>query len=732
MTANLRGATDVDSGRDRRVRARIVIVTALLVLVILAILGSSLLQRREEILSATERTAQNLAQVIEEQTKGSVAAVEAALTATAATIELLPAKGEARKAVIHDLLLENVRKLPFLRAIWILDARGDMIHDSERLPGRYNLSDREYFRVHRDNPAYGLYVDRPLRSRLGVWFIGISRRIDNPGGRFAGVIVAALEPKYLQRFYESIDVGKEGAVALMQPDGTLMVRAPAREDKIGEKLDPLPEFVGRLPRAAAGSGRVVSVIDGVTRIYTYRHVAGKPLVVLVGLGETESLAGWRAIARGQLLASLAFVLVISWLAHLVLRELHNRSALSRALALDISARKQTEALLEGQRRALELVALGAPLQQTLHTLVRVVEEQAPDMLGSILLLDADGVHLRHGAAPSLPKQFTRAIDGEAIGENAGSCGAAAFRREPVIVEDIATDPLWKDYGELAAAHELRACWSTPIFDAQGGVLGTFAMYFRTPCRPSERHRTLIATATYVAAIAITKSQEETKLRNLLLRLRELSRRLLEVEETERRSINRELHDRIGQNLSTLNLNLNLIRSGLSTNPPAAQAGRIADAQKLLESTIVQVRNVMADLHPPALEDFGLFAALSAHAESLGARVGMPIVVRGKEFVPRLPPAVEISLFRIAQEALANAAKHAHARHIEVTLASTPERVMLTVADDGAGFDAARVGTASWGITIMRERAEAARAALSIESAPGRGTRVVVEAVREAA
>jgi signal transduction histidine kinase len=732
MTANLRGATDDDSGRDRRVRITIVAVTALLVLVILAVLFLSVLQRRQEILFAAERTAQNLAQVIEEQTKGSIAAVEAALTATATAMRLLPAKGERRKAVIHDLLLENVRKLPFLRAIWILDARGDMIHDSESLPGRYNLSDREYFRVHRDNPAYGLYVDRPLRSRLGVWFIGISRRIDNPDGSFAGVIVAALEPKYLQRFYESIDVGKEGAVALMQPDGTLMVRAPAREDKIGAKLDPLPEFVGKLPRAAAGSGRVVSVIDGVTRIYTYRHVAGKPLVVLVGLGETESLAGWRAIARAHVLASLAFVLIISWLSYLVLRELHSRSALSRALALDIAARKQTEALLEGQRRALELVALGSPLPQTLDMLVRTVEEQAPEMLGSILLLEADGVHLRHGAAPSLPEGFTRAIDGEAIGEGAGSCGAAAFRREPVIVEDIATDPLWKGYRELAAAHDLRACWSTPIFDAQGHVLGTFALYFRAPCRPNERHRTLIATATYVAAIAITKSLEEAKLRALLLRLRDLSRRLLEVEETERRSINRELHDRIGQNLSILNLNLNLIRSGLSTNPPAPQGDRIAEAQKLLESTIMQVRNVMAGLHPPALDDFGLFAALCAHAESFGARVGMPIVVHGKEFVPRLSPAVETSLFRIAQEALANAAKHAHAKRIEVTLANTPGCAMLTIADDGTGFDTARPGTASWGITIMRERAEAARAALSIESAPGRGTRVVVEAIREAA
>src|SRR2546421_10117255 len=116
----------------------------------------------------------------------------------------------------------------------------------------------------------------------------------------------------------------------------------------------------------------------------------------------------------------------------------------------------------------------------------------------------------------------------------------------------------------------------------------------------------------VCSSDLTKSLEETKLRNLLLRLRELSRRLLEVEETERRSINRELHDHIGQNLSMLNLNLNLIRSGLLTNPPSAQGSRIAEAQKLLESTIMQVRDVMAALHPPALEDLGLLEIGRAH------------------------------------------------------------------------------------------------------------------------
>lgn len=398
---------------------------------------------------------------------------------------------------------------------------------------------------------------------------------------------------------------------------------------------------------------------------------------------------------------------------------------------DITARKQNVALLEGGKRALEMIAVGATLTQTLEMLVRVVEAQAPEMLGSVLLLDADGVHLRHGAAPNLPETFIRTIDAEAIGERAGSCGAAAFRREPVIVEDIAIDPLWQDYRELAAAHQLRACWSTPIFDAQRRVLGTFAMYYRKACRPTERHLSLIAMATDIAAIAITKSRGEAELHKLVSRLRELSRRLLDVEEDERRRINREIHDRIGQNLSALHLALNTTRARLSADSLPAIRDQLDDASRLLGVTIAQVRDVMADLRPVALDDYGLFAALKSYAEPFSERVGVPVDVSGKDIVPRLPPAVETALFRIAQEALHNVAKHAHASEVSVMLDAHADRVLLAVSDDGIGFEPEGSGTprASWGVTTMRERAEAIGAALRIDSAPGKGTRVSVEVAR---
>ena len=180
---------------------------------------------------------------------------------------------------------------------------------------------------------------------------------------------------------------------------------------------------------------------------------------------------------------------------------------------DIEDLKWTEELLAIQTRVLEMVTIGAPLPDTLDTLARAIEAQAPGMLASILLLEADGIHVRHGAAPSLPEAFIRAVDGQPIGERAGSCGTAAWRSEQGIVEDITIDPLWTDYRDLAAAHGLRACWSTPITGADKRVLGTFALYYGTPALPSGYHQNLIAMTTHCASIAITSDRERAALRD---------------------------------------------------------------------------------------------------------------------------------------------------------------------------------------------------------------------------
>jgi PAS domain S-box-containing protein len=153
------------------------------------------------------------------------------------------------------------------------------------------------------------------------------------------------------------------------------------------------------------------------------------------------------------------------------------------------------------------------LRDSLDSLVRLIERVSPGMRGSVLLIDEDGVTLRHGSAPHLPMAYCDAIDGASIGPAAGSCGTAAFRRERVIVRDIATDPLWADYRILGETFGLAACWSTPILDTDGPVLGTFAMYYDEPREPTLAELELADTATLLAGNAIKRYAAERALRS---------------------------------------------------------------------------------------------------------------------------------------------------------------------------------------------------------------------------
>jgi diguanylate cyclase (GGDEF)-like protein/PAS domain S-box-containing protein len=178
---------------------------------------------------------------------------------------------------------------------------------------------------------------------------------------------------------------------------------------------------------------------------------------------------------------------------------------------DVTERRLADLLREGQAQILQMIAMSAPLEDVLDRLMRLVESQLNGIIGSVLLLDETGSRLRHGAAPSLPEAYTKAIDGVRIGPKVGSCGTAAHRREAVFVADIMTDPLWADYKDLAAAHGLRSCWSTPILSHQDVVLGTFAMYSKDVREPTDTEMRLIDVATRIAGIAIERKLAEDRI-----------------------------------------------------------------------------------------------------------------------------------------------------------------------------------------------------------------------------
>lgn len=188
------------------------------------------------------------------------------------------------------------------------------------------------------------------------------------------------------------------------------------------------------------------------------------------------------------------------------------SIATERLALQNTRLQQEAVIRTGQGRVLELIARSTELEEVLDCLAHLVESQLEGMMVSILLLDEDGKHLLHGAAPSLPKDYNQLIDGIAIGPNVGSCGTAVYRREPVIVTDIELDPLWEEYRSVAAPYGFRACWSTPILSHERKVLGTFALYSNTVRSPSATETRLINMATPLAGIAIERQLTEKRIR----------------------------------------------------------------------------------------------------------------------------------------------------------------------------------------------------------------------------
>jgi PAS domain S-box-containing protein len=330
---------------------------------------------------------------------------------------------------------------------------------------------------------------------------------------------------------------------LLMPDGSVKhahVVARAEKDEFGEL-----EFVGAImdvTEAKEAEGRIRRIIDtipayawttrpdGSVDFINQRFVefTGRSREELIGWGwgfthhpddMPRHVRVWRAaLASGESMESEVRMRRSDgdyrWL---LVRNVPLRDELGNIVkwygtAIEIEDRKRAEVLLAGEKRLLEMIARGDSRTVLLDALCRLVEEVAAGSVSSILLLDPNANCLRHGAAPSLPTPYTKAIDGAVIGPAVGSCGTAAYRRQPVIVSDIATDPLWADYRELALAHGLRACWSTPILSSEGKVLGTFATYYREPRSPIQQEHNVMERITHLASIAIERERAEEKLK----------------------------------------------------------------------------------------------------------------------------------------------------------------------------------------------------------------------------
>lgn len=407
---------------------------------------------------------------------------------------------------------------------------------------------------------------------------------------------------------------------------------------------------------------------------------------------------------------------------------------TQAILRDVTKRKRAEE--EIRQRNIELAALNAiasTVSQSLE-LSKVLSGALDDVLRlkalegqayGMIFLRGETDRLSLATQRGAPRGHPCLTEPPAVGECL--CGLAIQGGKAIIAEDCYADERhtrsWPDMP-----------WHKDVclpLKVRGKALGVMNVRLPPEAAITDNVVGLLTAVADQISVAVENARLFEAVRKQRERLRVLGARLAEAEEAERRRLARELHDQVGQNLTALGITLNILRTQTPGGESETMRAYLDESLALVEQTTERIRNVMAELRPPMLDDYGLMATLRWYGEQFTSRLGLPVRVLGTEPAPRLPVSMENALFRVATEALTNVAKHAHANQVTLELEVDAEIVRLAISDDGVGFDPAHVagpeGSRGWGLLTMAERAEALGGRFRIESRPScQGTRVAVE------
>ena len=416
-----------------------------------------------------------------------------------------------------------------------------------------------------------------------------------------------------------------------------------------------------------------------------------------------------------------------------------------ALGVDISDRERAELRIRQLSRLYAAISKsneGLARSQTpdelFGTVCRACVEHGGFILAWVGLADREvqRIVVAHAFGPAHEYVDGLSISTEADDVNGRGPTAIAYRGQRVyICNDFAADPATAPWRERAAGYGLKASISLPIRQS-GETIGALAVYGNEKNVFDREAVNLLERMADNISFAMDKFEQARRRKELeaqetadAQRLSELSRRVVTVQEEERRRLATELHDRTSPNLSAVALNFAMMAEDLPRTAPELLT-KLTDSRVLLEETVGAIRDVCADLRPATLEYAGVLRSLQQYAKQFSRRTGIVVNVSGRNSEQRLPSDKETTLFRIAQEALTNCAKHAKASAIDIEFSQFSEQAVLTIVDNGAGFESGSLGQSEHrpglGLLSMRERAEFAGGKLSLESHPGKGTHIRVE------
>ena len=296
----------------------------------------------------------------------------------------------------------------------------------------------------------------------------------------------------------------------------------------------------------------------------------------------------------------------------------------------------------------------------------------------------------------------------------------------ILIQDLHAQPQWT----LPTDRSMAASWmGVPLF-ARGSVAGLFSLSKQEAGYFNDEHVRLAEAMSSQASVAVENAVLFEQMQASTVRMRLLSRRLIEAQESERLNIARELHDEAGQALVSLRIGLRLLEREIEEG--GSILGRVAELVERTDAVIEGLHRLAADLRPASLDHLGLEAALRQYSLSAASKFGLAVRFKARGFTgDRLPKVVETALYRVVQEAMTNIVRHARATQVDVLAQRRGNTVRVVVEDDGIGFEQRQVQSGeSFGLLGMRERAEALGGTLTVESSPGSGTTVVVEVVSD--
>ncbi len=565
---------------------------------------------------------------------------------------------------VHLLLNTRAHALHATGSLFLVNDRGQVVNGSNSDTDlSVNVSNQHYYKAFLANTDPGLIIERPQQNKdKGSWTLNMARRIEGINGEFKGVIVVAMQIANLEQLFSHVKLEYDRPISIYMADGILVASSPHREILLGTlapelNKESLPQLGGEVKTIQHQSG------NGTSAVFSLGRLKNFPFLVSVMNDEDMSLASWRETSVPIALGAVLMLIAIVTVAGLLKRELEREEAMALAL---------NEAHIRYHHT----------IESVMDAIVGVDEKQ------NILLFN-----------PAAEKMF-QMNSKEVLGQPLSNLLPLNMRHSHQ--SHVATF-LDSDGASRAMAPRLD-------------VMGRRSDGTEFPIESSISKTSIGGNVQMTAVLRdVTKRrQAEAEMRQLNEQLRDLSSSLQEVREQERSRISRELHDDIGQQLTGLKLELAWLSSRLKEGREMP-IDRVSDMKKMLDVAITSVRRISSDLRPLILDDFGFSEAVEWHVSEVSKRSDLQIELNlpSHELVHDVARAT--ALFRIVQESLTNILRHAHAKHVSVTLAVVGDAICLCIQDDGVGMPE-KIRMGGIGLVSMRERVNALGGVFSISAA----------------